>query len=167
MECISALGVALKPLVIFKAKSIQHQWFRHEFLLKHPDWYVTFSENGWTSNNIAIEWLEKVFLPQTATTNPADARLLIVDGYGSHTSEVFMTICYLNNILLLFLPAHTSHILQPLDLGCFSSLKTAYRQLINEYISITDTTRIGKANFLEFYAEAREIGLREENIRSR
>jgi hypothetical protein len=97
---------------------------------------------------------------------PADARLLIVDGHGSHTSEIFMTICCLNNVLLLFLPAHPSHVLQPLDLGCFSSLKTAYRKLINEHISMTDTTRIGKASFLNFYAKAREIGLREENIRS-
>jgi len=29
-----------------------------------------------------------------------------------------------------------------------------------------DTTKIKKANFLEFYAKAREIGLREENVRS-
>jgi 4-hydroxybenzoate polyprenyltransferase len=166
VECISALGVVLHPLVIFKAKSIQHQWFRNEFLTKHPDWYVTFSENGWTSNDIAIEWLEKVFLPQTATDDLVDCRLLIVDGHGSHTSDAFMTMCYLNNVYLLFLPAHTSHVLQPLDLGCFSSLKTAYRKLINEHITLTDTTKVGKANFLEFYAKAREIGLREENVRS-
>ena len=65
VECISAKRVALDPLVIFKAKSIQDQWFKREFLVKHPSWEVTFSENGWTSNNIAVEWLEKVFLPQT------------------------------------------------------------------------------------------------------
>jgi len=166
VECISALGVALDPLVIFKAKSIQEQWFKKDFLAKHPSWHVTFSENGWTSNDIAIEWLEKVFLPQTEPNDIAEARLLIVDGHGSHTSDEFMTICYLNNVHLLFLPAHTSHVLQPLDLGCFSSLKTAYRRLVSDHTALTDTTKIGKANFLEFYAKAREIGLREENIRS-
>jgi 4-hydroxybenzoate polyprenyltransferase len=166
MECISALGVALDPLVIFKAKSIQEQWFKKDFLTKHSNWHVTFSENGWTSNEIALEWLEKVFLPQTEPSNFADARLLIVDGHGSHTSDEFMTICYLNNVHMLFLPAHTSHVLQPLDLGCFSSLKTAYRRLLGEHSALTDTTKVGKANFLEFYAKAREIGLREENIRS-
>jgi hypothetical protein len=166
VECISALGVALDPLVIFKAKSIQEQWFKKDFLARHPSWHVTFSENGWTSNDIAIEWLDKVFLPQTQPDNPADARLLIVDGHGSHTTDEFMTICFLNNIHLLFLPAHTSHVLQPLDLGCFSSLKTAYRRLVGEHTALTDTTKVGKANFLEFYAKAREIGLREENVRS-
>ena len=65
---------------------------------------------------------------------------------------------------MLFLPAHTSYILQPLDLGYFSSLKTAYQRLIGEHTALTDTTKIRKANFLEFYAKAREIGLREENV---
>jgi hypothetical protein len=166
IECISALGVALNPLVIFKAKSIQEQWFKKEFLAEHPDWHVTFSENGWTSNDIAVEWLEKVFLPQTEPDDPSDGRLLIVDGHGSHTSDEFMSMCYLNNVYLLFFPAHTSHILQPLDLGCFSSLKTAYRRLVNEHTALADTTKIGKAQFLEFYAEARKIGLREQCVRS-
>ena len=166
VECISAKGVALDPLVIFKAKSIQDQWFKWEFLVKHPSWQVTFSENGWTSNNIAVEWLEKVFLPQTQSRNPDHARLLIVDGHGSHTSDEFMTICYLNNVHLLFLPAHTSHVLQPLDLGCFSSLKAEYLKQVGEYAAITDATRVGKANFLEFYAKARQIGLSKINIES-
>ncbi len=166
VECISALGVALDPLVIFKAKSIQEQWFKKDFLTKHPNWHVTFSENGWTSYEIALEWLEKVFLPQTKPDDSVDARLLIVDGHGSHTADEFMTTCYLNNVHMLFLPAHTSHVLQPLDLGCFSSLKSAYRRFLGEHTALTDTTKVGKANFLEFYAKAREIGLREENIRS-
>lgn len=166
IECISSLGVALDPLVIFRAKSIQEQWFKKEFLAQNPSWHVTFSENGWTSNEIALEWLEKVFLPQTKPNCESDARLLIVDGHGSHTSEEFMSRCFLNNVYLLFLPAHTSHILQPLDLGCFSSLKAAYRKLVSEHTALTDTTEVGKAHFLEFYSKARQSGLREQCIRS-
>jgi hypothetical protein len=81
-----------------------------------------------------------------------------------NTADDFMTICYLNNVYLLFLPAHTSHVLQPLDLGYFSSLKTVYRRLANDYLTFSDITRLGKAAFLEFYAKARETGLRSSNI---
>lgn len=108
-----------------------------------------------------------MFLPQIEPDDPSDGRLLIVDGHGSHTSDEFISICYLNNVYLLFFPAHTSHILQPLDLGYFSSLKTAYRRLVNAHTALTDTTKIGKAQFLEFYAEARQISLREQCVRSR
>ena len=66
---------------------------------------------------------------------------------------------------MLFLPAYTSHILQPLDLRCFSNLKTVYRRILSEYSALMDITKIRKANFLEFYVKAREISLREENIR--
>ncbi len=70
---------------------------------------------------LALQWLELVFFPQTAPSDPSKARLLILDGHGSHTTAEFMTMCYLHNVYLLFLPAHTPHVLQPLDLGCFSS----------------------------------------------
>lgn len=103
IECNSALGIALNPLVIFKAKSIQKQWFKRQFLEKNPSWYDKFLENGWTSNSIAVEWLEKVFLPQTQS-DESNTRLLIIDGHGSHTADDFMTICYLNNVYLFFLP---------------------------------------------------------------
>ena len=93
-----------------------------------------------------------------------NARLLIIDGYSSYIVEDFIIIYYLYNVYLLFLLAYISYVLQPLDLGCFSSLKTAYRRLVSDYIALSDITRISKAVFLEFYAEAREISLRERNI---
>ena len=87
VECISTLRVILNPLVIFKAKSIQEQWFKRNFLAKHPGWHVTFSENGRTSNDITIEWLEKVFLSQTQSDNPANVQLFIVDERLGEQSE--------------------------------------------------------------------------------
>jgi DDE superfamily endonuclease len=75
-----------------------------------------------------------------------------------------MTICFLNNVYILFLPAHTSHVTQPLDLGCFSSFKTEYRRLVGDLMAETDISRVGKAKFLEFYGQARLVGLRSSNI---
>jgi hypothetical protein len=46
------------------------------------------------------------------------------------------------------------------------SLNTEYRKWVGEYAAITDATRIGKANFLEFYVKARQIGLSKKNIES-
>jgi hypothetical protein len=50
------------------------------------DWYYITSENGWTDNHIAVEWLKEVYLPQTRPSDESDARLLIVDCHGSHVS---------------------------------------------------------------------------------
>ncbi len=136
--------------MIFKAKTIQNQWFPRRDIEKAPS-LVTNSANGSTSNEIALEWLEKVFLPQTAPSDLSRRELLILDGHGSHTTAEFTTTCYQHNVYLLFLPAHTSHVVQPLDLGCFSSLKTAYRRQLADWVALTDSTRVGKAQFLDFY----------------
>ena len=122
IECISALGRALPPLVIFKGKSVQQQWFPLDLSL-FKDWQFTATENGWITDCTAVEWLEKIFIPRTQPDDPLDYRLLIVDGHGSHATTEFMYLCFQHRIQLLFLPPHTSHVLQPLDLAVFSALK--------------------------------------------
>ena len=107
IECVSSTEVALPPLVIFKGKSVQQQWFTRSLGL-FEGWEFTSTDNGWTTGETAIEWLQKVFLPSTNTTEP---RLLILDGHGSHETTDFMYLCCQNNIYLLFLPAYTSHVL--------------------------------------------------------
>jgi len=88
IECVSATGSSLPPLVIFKGKSVQEQWFPLE-LDKFDKWQFTASENGWTDDEIAVEWLKKVFIPGTTTPTP-EKRLLVLDGYNSHTTVDFI-----------------------------------------------------------------------------
>ncbi|OHW98495.1 transposase [Colletotrichum incanum] len=64
IECISALGHALDPLIIYKGKTVQQQWFPLD-LSPYKGWQFTATENGWTTDDTAVEWLHKVFIPQT------------------------------------------------------------------------------------------------------
>ncbi|KAI0997864.1 hypothetical protein K3495_g10325 [Podosphaera aphanis] len=117
IETVSATGSYIRSLIIFKGNNPQNTWFPEVT----PEWYFTTSENGWTNNFIALQWLKNVFIPETRPQT-SDHRLLIMDGHGSHTSPEFLLLCKQNNIQLLFLPAHSSHVLQPLDLGVFAPL---------------------------------------------
>ncbi|KAF5704109.1 hypothetical protein FMUND_12698 [Fusarium mundagurra] len=83
IEAVTATGRALKPRIIFKGKELQKQWFLNEFELI-ADWHYIASPNGWTDNHIALEWLKDVYLPQTEPRDASDARLIILDGHGSH-----------------------------------------------------------------------------------
>ncbi|KAM4055463.1 DDE superfamily endonuclease [Hirsutella rhossiliensis] len=58
IECVSAAGTFLPPLVIFKGKSVQQQWFPED-LSTFSDWQFTATKNGWTSDQTAVEWLER------------------------------------------------------------------------------------------------------------
>ena len=52
---------------------------------------------------------------------PSQPVLLIMDGYGSHVSIDVIQLAQDNDVHLLCLPAHTTHILQPLNVGVFKS----------------------------------------------
>lgn len=124
LKCISAIEASTDPTVVYKGKSVQQQWFPSQLDLFN-NWHFTATENGWTTDATALKWLEKVFIPQTQPHDHS-TRLLILDGHRSHETTEFLWKCLKYNIYLLFLPAHTSHILQPLNLTVFSSLKCVY-----------------------------------------
>ena len=63
IECVSAAGRKLRCAVIFKGQSLQTTWFPSSYV---PSWLYTTSENGWTSKAIGAEWLQRIFIPETA-----------------------------------------------------------------------------------------------------
>ncbi|KAM5517601.1 transposase [Fusarium oxysporum f. sp. phaseoli] len=165
IEAVTATGRLLKPGIIFKGKELQQQWFTEE-LKEVADWYYITSDNGWTDNHIAIEWLREVYLPQTQPEDESDARLIILDGHRSHVSDEWMATCFLNNVYCCYLPAHCSHGLQPLDNGVFNVSKAAYRKELQKLTSLTDSAPVDKVNFIKAYAKAREVGMTKKNILS-
>lgn len=64
--------------------------------------------------------------------------------------------CFFSNVYCCFLPAHTSHGLQPANNGHFNILKAAYRKEIAQLNSITDSAPVGKINFLRCLYTARK-----------
>ena len=77
-----------------------------------------------------------------------------------------MYLCFRNNVYLLFLPPHTSHVLQPLDLLVFSSLKSHYQTAVGFLALLTDSSPIGKQNFLTCYSKARKEALTAKIIKA-
>ena len=151
IEVVSPLGGFTRPLVIFKGIAPQTSHFPDDT----PDWRYTTSQNGWTTNGKGISWLQDIFIPETQPQN-GQWRLLIMDGHGSHTATEFLWICKQNKIHLLFLPAHSSHVLQPLDLGVFAPLKSRYRTEIAKLASLDDASLVKKQRFITCYNLARK-----------
>ena len=73
------------------------------------------------TTEIFYDWFQFLFI---VSRRPDHAVLLILDGHASHVTINVIKLAYENNIhLLCRLPAHTSHILQPLDVSVFYSFK--------------------------------------------
>ena len=75
------------------------------------------SPNGWSSHVHGLDWLQSVFERYTKEKVNRSRRLLIVDGHSSH----FNLECDRRRILVLVLPPHSTHRLQPLDIKLFAS----------------------------------------------
>src|SRR4030081_427431 len=112
----------------FKGKVHIEGWYEDKDL--PLDWRIEISNNGWTTDEIGLRWLQKIFIPATQSCSVGRYRLLILDGHGSHLTPEFDEICTQNDIIPICMPPHSSHLLQPLDVGCFAPLKRAYGRLI-------------------------------------
>ena len=77
------------------------------------------------------------FEPETKHCLCNDYRMLIVDGHASHVSTEFIQFVRENKIVCLCLPAHSIHLLQPLDIGVFGPLKQNYKTLPAENTQFT------------------------------
>lgn len=107
IESISASGWALPPMIIFKGKVYIESWFDN----LPRDWRFEVSANGWTTDEISLRWLQKLFIPSTNSRTQGRYRLLVLDGHGSHLTPQFDQICAENEIIPICMPAHSSHLL--------------------------------------------------------
>jgi hypothetical protein len=159
VECIRADGQALSPLIIWPGVTQVSSWTSHAT----PGWRFACSENGYMDSRINLEWIQQVFDPLTRAKANGKPRVLISDGFGTHESLEVMTHCFEQNIILCRLPSHTSHKLQPCDVGVFGPLKTAYREQVEQQFRRGAGT-VGKEHFTRMYSNARDKALSARNI---
>jgi DDE superfamily endonuclease len=159
IECVSATGTSIPPMVIYKGEYLQGHWFDSN---APRDWMVATSSKGWTSNALGLKWLQDHFEPATRTNG---YRFLILDGHGSHIAPEFQDFCEQYRIVLLCLPAHTSHMLQPLDIAVFSPLKHYFRRTVEKRLR-AGALKFPKTEFLETYQVIRPQAITEKNIKS-
>ncbi len=76
-------------------------------------------------SELFLKWLRH-FIRYAPEERPL---ILIMDQHETHVSKDVIMFCRGNKIELLCLPAHTTHILQPLDIAVFNPLKTAFSTL--------------------------------------
>src|SRR5437016_5626641 len=122
---------------------------------KERGYQFSYSPKGWIDNRLAMLWLEMVFEPETASLTTGLPRLLILDGHGSRITYEFARYCDEHDILLLCLPSHSTHLLQPLDVGLFSPYQHFYDQAVDDYMrSGQNTYGVKKSIFIPVLTES-------------
>ena len=76
--------------------------------------------------------------------------MLIFDGYGSHVTQDFIKYCQEHRIRPFQLLPHSTHLLQPLDVGVFQKFKHEFKELIREKVFLR-AREINKADFFALF----------------
>ena len=127
LSCASASGFVLPPMIIYPRKQKVPDRLKEGCV---ANTLFANSENGWINNSLYLQWF-KFFLDNIPPTRPV---LLIEDGHSSHVSIELIELARENGVHLLCLPAHTTHILQPLDVGVFKSFKVHFSKACHRYL---------------------------------
>ena len=160
IQGINATGWAIPPHIVFKGRHHLSTWYKEDAIPQ--DWLISVSENGWTTNEIGFQWLEH-FNAYTKKRTIGQHRLLIIDGHESHNAFQFKQYCKEKKIITLCMPPHSSHLLQPLDVGCFGPLKKAYGRQAEELMR-NRISHITKLEFLPCFKRAFDAAITPSNI---
>jgi hypothetical protein len=158
VQAIGATGKRIPPFLIFAGKVLISTWFYD----LPRDWVIQVSSTGWINNDLALAWLHHF---DSHARPVGEYRLLIIDGHESHCSVAFQDLCKEKKIITLCMPAHSSHLLQPLDVACFSPLKRKYGDAISA-LARSRIHHISKETFLPAFKSTYDKIFTPANIRA-
>lgn len=128
ITCMSAGGSFVPPYFIFPRKN------SHPLLMKDapPGAKSSCHLSGWVQIPIFTNWF-KHFLEFTKLTKE-DPVLLILDGHYSHTRNIeVLDLARENGVVILSLPPHSTHKMQPLDKTFMGPLKVYYSDEVRRF----------------------------------
>lgn len=125
---INALGNSVPPMLIFPRKNFKHHMTNNA----PPGTKGVASQTGWITSELFKDWMEHfIFHAKPKSDTPV---LLVMDNHESHLSLDVIRCAKDNNVILLTLPPHTSHRLQPLDKCVYGPLKRHYNNECQKWL---------------------------------
>lgn len=112
--CVTASGRFMKPLAILPR--LTHMEYPSDI---EADYDITGNDSGWITGQIFKNWIEIQFVAEVlqvrSITGSEDPVLVLLDNHSSRSSIDLEFMWNQYKICFLFLPPHTSHLIQPLD----------------------------------------------------
>lgn len=151
LTTVNAAGGKMTPLIVFKGKYVYEQWIARNKEEYDFDISYAASKRGWMETEIFYNYMSKIIIPGLGNERPV---LMVYDGHSTHVDDRVVALAAANNLTILKLPAHTSHLLQPLDLAVFKSFKSIWDKKLVEWQRHNVGIKMRKQAFAEMFAEA-------------
>lgn len=117
---------------------------------------IATSPNGWTDPELGEKWFRETFVRNALACRVNHKPIVLtVDGHDSHETDMIKTVAYEYDIIVLAFPSKTTHKLQPLDVGVFSSVQRRWTAHCGQ--RIIEGVKIDRYNFIPEYMEVRGV----------
>lgn len=143
----SARGDKIPPLIVFKGKNLWNEWF---YKNENVPTAYSVSLNGWMETSIFEKYIKDVFIPAIGSERPV---LLVYDGHKTHVDLGVLELADANNITILKLPPHSSHVLQPLDCSAMKSMKVHWEDALVKWQRLHSGAKLPKSEFAKLLTE--------------
>lgn len=112
------------------------------------------NKSGWVNEELFSLWFDH-FIKAVQPKARSCPSLLIFDGHTSHVRNVdIITKARENNVVLLMLPSHCTHKLQPLDISVYKSLSSHYDEQARVWLKNHPGRAISEMEFGEIFSKA-------------
>ena len=147
LACINAAGSAIPPMHVFPGERFRSNPLEGAV---HGA-YLGRSTSGWMNAELFNGWLTHHF---SKSIPPARPVVLLLDGHSSHINLETSKYARKEGILLYCLPPHTSHALQPCDVGFFKPLKSSWNKCVSDYMCQNSGESVTKYTFARVFSQA-------------
>ncbi|XP_052071024.1 uncharacterized protein LOC127709474 [Mytilus californianus] len=130
LGCGNAQGHSVPPFFVFPGNRMRQELLENKSTGADGD----VSESGWSNTEIFRKYMANhllKYIPHRTSDVPV---LILFDGHKSHISLELIEWARKENIILFVLPAHTSHILQPMDVGCFGPFERIFNNECHKFM---------------------------------
>lgn len=159
LTCFSAAGEDVPPFIIYSKAYPGGVCYKTE---GPPNALYGWSESGCINSDLFKKWFLKHFLVHARKERPL---LLIFDGHKSPVNLEVVEAARREDVVLLCLPPHCSHILQPLDAGLFVLLKQRFTALVGEGCVTDSHFAVSKKEFSGVFKGTYQVAKEEEGVR--
>ena len=146
--CVSASGHYILPFFIYARARMNPVLMNGA----PPGSIGKVSASGWTNKELFLCWIDHFV--ECTNCSKDNKVILILDNHESHIGLEAYNRCREKGIIVITLPPHSSHKMQPLDLSIFGPLKSSFYRQCDWFMKMHPGRRITQYEIAGLFHEA-------------
>lgn len=144
---VNAAGDKLAPIIIYRRENVWDYWMSRK---AYEGTCYAATKNVWIDAKVFEKYMLGTVLPHVSKESPC---LIIYDGHSTHVQLNVVEKAKELGAEIIKLPSHASHLLQPLHLAVFKSIKDRWDAKVLAWQRLNVEAKMQKHHFSEILGQ--------------